>query len=251
MLAALVVGGDEALTLDQLAEAVWGAEPPVSWRKVVHGCVARLRRALGPGSVETVATGYRLAVAADEIDARRFGLLLRRCREQLDLGAPDRALFLVDEALALWRGRPLADVESWEPGRTEAGRLTESRLDAQELRLEAALRAGRHVEILAEAQARADEAPLRERRWALLARAQYRCGQQSESLASLRRVRALLHAELGVDPGAELVGLERAILRHRVAARRRSGAGQAARRRRAPGRRPGSTGRPRAGTRAR
>jgi WD40 repeat protein/DNA-binding SARP family transcriptional activator len=214
VLAALVVGGEEALSLDQLAEAVWGAEPPASWRKVLHGCVARLRRALGVDAIETVATGYRLAVAADDIDARRFDRLVRRGREQLALGDADRALFVIDEALGLWRGRPLADVEGWEPGRTEAGRLEESRLDAEELRLEAALRAGRHREILAEAHARVGEAPLRERRWALLALAQYRAGQQSESLASLRRIRALLNTELGVDPGQDLVTLERAILRH-------------------------------------
>jgi WD40 repeat protein/DNA-binding SARP family transcriptional activator len=212
VLAALVVGGAEALSLDQLAEAVWGAEPPASWRKVLHGCVARLRRALGPDAIETMPAGYRLT--ATDTDARRFDRLVRRGREQLDLGAPDRALFLVDEALALWRGRPLVDVEGWEPGRTEAGRLTESRLDAQELRLDAALRAGRHLEILAEARARAGETPLRERRWALLALAQYRAGQQSEALASLRRVRTLLDDELGVDPGDDLVALETAILRH-------------------------------------
>ena len=214
VLAALVVAGDEPLSLDQLAEAVWGDEPPASWRKVLHGCVARLRRALGAETIETVATGFRLTIAADDIDARRFDRLVRRGREQLALGAADRALFLIDEALALWRGQALIDVVDWDPGRTVAGRLEASRLDAEELRVDAALRAGRHLEILAEAQARVEESPLRERRWAMLALAQYRSGRQSEALASLRRVRTLLNAELGVDPGDELVALERAILRH-------------------------------------
>ena len=51
-----------------------------------------------------------------------------------------------------WAGAGSTSMD-WEPGRTEAGRLEDSRLDAEELRLEAALRAGRHLEILAEAQA--------------------------------------------------------------------------------------------------
>src|SRR5688572_13802002 len=53
VLAALVVCGDEALGFEQLAEAVWGGEPPASWRKVLHGCVARLRRTLGAEAIET------------------------------------------------------------------------------------------------------------------------------------------------------------------------------------------------------
>ena len=214
MLAALVVGGDEPFSVDQLAAALWGDRPPASWRKILHGCVNRLRRALGPAAIETVATGYRLAVAADDIDARRFERLVRRADDLLALKEPDPALFPLGEALALWRGRALVDVEGWEPGRVDASRLEELRLDAEELRVDAALRAGRHLEMLPEARARVAEAPLRERRWALLALAQYQAGRQSEALATLRRVRSTLLDELGVDPGNDLVALERAILRH-------------------------------------
>ena len=54
---------------------------------------------------------------------------------------------------------------------------------------------------------------MRERRWVLLALAQYRCGRQAEALASLRQVRTVLTRELGLDPGEDLVDLEQAILR--------------------------------------
>lgn len=213
VLAALVASG-EALSLDQLGEAVWSGRPPESWRKVLHGCAARLRRVLGPDAIETVPRGYRIAVAADDIDARRFEQALGRARELLVLGAADRALFLLDDALALWRGRALTELDAWEPGRVEAARLEDLRLDAEEERVEAALRAGRHLEVLAEAQARAAAAPLRERRWELLARVQYRAGRQGEALLTLRRARTVLDAELGVEPGPELGALELAILRH-------------------------------------
>ncbi|MCY1145561.1 BTAD domain-containing putative transcriptional regulator [Actinoplanes sp. Pm04-4] len=213
VLAALVAAGGDAVRPEQLAEALWGDHPPASWRKVLQGCVARLRRMLGATAIETVPPGYRLAVDAGEIDARRFERLLERARELLALDAADQALFAADAALALWRGPALPEVEAWEPGRIEAGRLAELRLEAEELRVEAALGAGRVAEVLADARAQVDAEPLRERRWALLAEAQYRSGRQGEALAGLRRARHVLNAELGLDPGPELVAVERAILR--------------------------------------
>ena len=113
----------------------------------------------------------------------------------------------------MWRGRALVELESWSPGRIEAARLEELRLDTQEVQLDAALRAGRYRDVLAELQARVAEAPLRERRWALLALAQYQAGRQGEALRTLHGGRTVLAAELGVDPGPDLVALEAAILR--------------------------------------
>ena len=117
----------------------------------------------------------------------------RAGRELLTLGEPERAAYLIGEALALWRGRALVDLEGWGPGRTEAARLEELRLDAEELGIDAAMRAGRHREVLAEAESRVAEVPLREHRWALLALAQYQAGQQGDALRTLHRARGALH----------------------------------------------------------
>ena len=136
-----------------------------------------------------------------------------RAQELLALGEPDRAAHLTGDALELWHGRALLDVESWEPGRVEARRLEELRLDAQELWIDVALRCGRHRDVLAEAQARVAEHPSREHRWALLALAQYQAGRQGDALRTLRHAREMLVRELGVDPGSEIVTLEQAILR--------------------------------------
>ena len=76
-----------------------------------------------------------------------------------------------------------------------------------------ACRAVSYREVLAEAQALVARQPLRERRWALLALAQYQAGRQGEALRTLRQARTVLATELGVDPGPELVALEQAILR--------------------------------------
>jgi DNA-binding SARP family transcriptional activator len=154
VLAALTMSGGRVVTADSLAEALWDGTPPPTWAKVVQGCVVRLRKALGPGAVVTSPTGYRLAIPADDVDSRRFESLVHRARELVVLGQPDRAAYFADEALALWRGQPLSELERWEAARAEFSRLNELRMEAEELRIEAALRSGQHRRVLAEAQSR-------------------------------------------------------------------------------------------------
>ncbi len=210
VLAALAMTPGEALSAERLADALWTGRPPTTWNKVVQGCVMRLRRLLGAQTIETLPQGYRLSLPADEVDMHRFERLLGRASELLALGEPDRARFVADEALILWRGRPLLDLVDWDAGRMEGSRLTQRWQDAQELRVEAAIKAGEQV--VAEAQLLVDREPLRERRWALLALALYRAGRQGEALRTLRQVRRVLDTQLGIEPSSELVELERAIL---------------------------------------
>jgi WD40 repeat protein/DNA-binding SARP family transcriptional activator len=213
VLAALALRPGETVGTERLADALWGERPPATWVKVIQGCVARLRKVLGAAAIETEHQGYRLVVPVEEVDAQRFERLVQRGRELLTLGEPERADHVIGEGLALWRGRALVELEGWDPARIEATRLEELRLDAQEVRLDAALRAGRYRDVLAELQARVTEEPLRERRWALLALAQYQAGRQGEALRTLHGARTVLARELGLDPGPDLVALEAAILR--------------------------------------
>ena len=212
VLSALALECREVVGGARLADALWGDEVPASWNKVVQGCVVRLRRALGSATIETHPLGYRLTLTDDDLDTRRFEHQLSRARELLALGESERSMYAADEALALWRGQPFIDVDHWEPAQVEAHRLSELHLDAEELRIDAALRSGRHREVLASARACVEAAPTRERRWELLALAQYRAGQQGDALRTLREARAVLVREVGVDPGPELVALEQAIL---------------------------------------
>lgn len=213
VLAALATRPREPLSADLLADAIWGDEPPETWTKVVQGCVVRLRKVLGPDAIETTPQGYRLTLDADEVDSLRFEHLVDRGRELLALAEPDRAAFVLDEAVGLWRGQPLAELDGWEGGRAETARLEELRLSAEELGVDAALRSGRCHEVVGRARQLVDLAPLRERRWALLALAHYQCGAQAEALQVLRDLRSTLADELGIDPGPDIVELERAILR--------------------------------------
>ena len=213
VLEALATHPGKVLSPEILAEAMWGDAVPKSWRKLVQGCIVRLRKLLGPGAIETLNTGYRLHIHVDDLDHQRFERLVGKAREHLAQGEPERTAFLVTEALALWRGPPLTGVEEWAPAQAEAERLQELRLEAEDLQTEAALRTGHHRRILGAAMTRVSEAPLRERRWALLALAQYQGGRQGDALLTLRRARTMLVQELGLDPGRELLDLEQAILR--------------------------------------
>ena len=125
VVAALAVRPGEVVSAEQLADAIWPDIPPASWAKVVQGCVARLRKVLGVYAIVTVPSGYRLAVPMDEIDAQRFERAVTRARELLAADDPERSGVVLADALSLWRGRAWDELDSWEPARIEAIRLTE------------------------------------------------------------------------------------------------------------------------------
>ncbi|MFG1817804.1 BTAD domain-containing putative transcriptional regulator [Kribbella sp. NPDC049174] len=213
VLAALVVHPGDVVSAEALAEVLWGEQPPASWAKIVQGCVVRLRKLLGSHAIETSPLGYRLSVPLDEIDAQRFERAVGRAGELLASDEAERSALVLANALTMWRGRPLSELDGWDPARIEAARLTELRHSAEELYVESALRSGQHDKVLAKAQAFVAEAPLRERRWVLLATAQYQAGRQAEALRTVRQLRTVLNRELGLDPGPDIDALEQAILR--------------------------------------
>jgi len=212
VLQALAVRPGVVVGRDSLAEAIWGENPPASWAKIIQGCIVRLRKVLGGDAIETTPHGYRLHIHVDHVDHLRFEQLIGRARELLALGEQERATYLLGEALGLWRGEPFIEISDWAPGRIELERLVELRRDAEDLRTEALLRCGRFHEVLGPAVRLVQEAPFRERRWGLLALAQYQDGRQRDALETLHRARSVVVNELGLDPGPDLISLEQAIL---------------------------------------
>ena len=135
-------------------------------------------------------------------------------RQALADGRADRAGDLLREALALWRGAPLAEF-AWAPfAQTESSRLEELHVAALEARVEADLGAGRHAELVAELRQLTSRHPWRERLHGQLMLALYRSGRQAEALEAYRRAREVLVEQLGIDPGTELQELNQAILVH-------------------------------------
>ena len=212
VLEALATRQGQPVGAEELMDALWADHPPVSAAKNLQSCIVRLRKALGASAIVTSAHGYALAVPADAVDAREFEAQAARARELLAVGEADRAAFVLEKALALWRGDPFADLPDWPPAQREAARLAQLRLEVEEMHVDALMRSGRPREVLARAHAMVRAAPLRERRWELLALAQYRAGAQGEALRTIRQLRAVLAHELGIDPSAEMVALEQSIL---------------------------------------
>jgi DNA-binding SARP family transcriptional activator/WD40 repeat protein len=214
VLSALAVRRDRAMSAEELAEALWPDGPPASWAKVVQGCISRLRRVLGADTIQTTGRGYRLGRDRYRLDVAEFEAASQRGRESTAADLPDRAVSSFDQALALWRGRPYPDLEEWDAGRLEAARLRELRLAIEEERLSVLIDAGKAGAAVEQGTVLVGEEPWRERRWAALALAQYQCDRQAEALATIRRARQALGEKLGLDPGSDLVLLERAILNH-------------------------------------
>jgi DNA-binding SARP family transcriptional activator len=103
------------------------------------------------------------------------------------------------EALALWRGRALADLENEPFAASEAGRLEERRLLAQEALIDAELELGGGAELVGELERLVAEHPFRERLVDQLMLSLYRAGRKSHALAAYQEFRqpALLRLRLG------------------------------------------------------
>jgi DNA-binding SARP family transcriptional activator len=208
---ALALAGGRPLPRHELAEAVWEGDPPDSARKGVQVLAYRLRKRVGEDLLVTEDDGYRLLVGPDAVDTVRFERLLDEARARTDARA---ALDLVDEALALWRGEPVAELGDGDLGRSARARLTGLRAAADEERFDLALALGRHLEVVADLEASLTDDRLSERRWRQLMVALYRSGRQADALRAYQRARRALVDALGVEPGAELKELEAAVIRH-------------------------------------
>jgi predicted ATPase/DNA-binding SARP family transcriptional activator len=214
LLVLLAVSAPGLVSADALVEALWPGADPASGLRSLQVTVSRLRRSLGQAGslVETLRSGYRLALERGALDADRFERLVGE-GERARGGEPAVARQLLDEALVLWRGPPLADVAFESFAQAEVSRLEELRLVALEERIEAALALGEHRLVVGELERLVGEHPARERVLDQLMRALYRCGRQTDALAAYRQARRRLDEELGLALSPELRRLEQAILR--------------------------------------
>ena len=209
----LLAHRDAAVSAERLTDGLWGEAPPATAPKALQVYVSQLRRALGPGHpIVTRGAGYAIELEPGQLDLERFDTLTDAARSARADGRLAEAAAALREALALFRGPPLADAPLLGPAASEAGRLTALRVATLEERLDLDLALGEHAAVAGELEALAAEHPYRERLHAQLMLALYRAGRQADALEAFRRVRRALVEDLGLDPGRELVRLEAAIL---------------------------------------
>src|SRR6185503_18669595 len=145
LLALFLLHPNERLTTDRLIEALWGDSPPATADKALQGHISALRKLLGPSRIRTEPGAYELEVRPGELDVERFEAAVAAARSPGD--ARERARLLLD-ALALWRGEPLADLASERFAQSDIARLQAIRLAAVEAHAEAELDLGRHAELV-------------------------------------------------------------------------------------------------------
>ena len=211
VLTVLLLEVNRAVSLDQLADRVWGEQAPRHPQNALYSYVSRLRVALSPLSdvaIRRQGSGYVLEAEPTIIDVHRFGYLVKQACAAVD----DRhALALFDEALGLWRGQPFVGMDSpWLSAMRE--NLEQQRWAAELDRNEVLLRTGQHAELVVALSTSSAAASLDERVAAQLMLALYRCGRQADALAHYQRLRERLGEELGADPSPPLQRLHQQIL---------------------------------------
>ena len=217
LLGLLAAARSRPVPAERLVDQLWGESPPPTASTSLQVHVARLRRAIEPDRsphapprvLVTSASGYVLDLPAEAVDAHRFEAEVASAAAE---PSPAARAALLEGALALWRGPAYAGLEFAPALAAESQRLEELRLSAVEQLWAARLDLGAHHEAVAELGGLVAEHPLRERLWASYVLALYRAGRQADALDAVRRVRTHLVEELGIDPGAELQRLERAVL---------------------------------------
>lgn len=214
VIALLAVHANTTVSIDRLVDGLWGEDPPPSAAKTLQTYVFLIRRQLASSGdgldagvrLVTAGQGYRLEVAADALDARRFEDLQQRARTELETD-PRFAADLLTEALALWHGPPYADL-AYEPwAEAEIDRLEELRASAFEQLAQARMALGEHEQIVSDLRRAVSELPFREQLWASLMLALYRSGRRAEALLAFRDAEEALRKELAAEPGPELQDL--------------------------------------------
>src|SRR5499427_1286440 len=148
VLAILALHGGEIVSTDYLADAVWGDAAPPTAVNTLQSHMSYLRGVLGAKTaILARPPGYVLGLPGEGTDVQVAERLLREGTQSAD---PAGAVRLLQDALALWRGRALADVAdlAWLSGQAE--RLDLLRMRIRQALSEARLAAGEHAQLVPE-----------------------------------------------------------------------------------------------------
>jgi DNA-binding SARP family transcriptional activator/Tfp pilus assembly protein PilF len=214
ILAALLLNADSVVSTDHLASLLWADGQPASAMASLYNQINRLRHDLGEAGsrIEARSPGYLFRVEPGELDVQTFAAECAAGRSALAREDWQRAADHYSAALALWRGRPLADV----PGLADHLRireLEENRWEALYRRIEADLRLGRSAALISELNTLIAEQPLREAFHGQLMLALYQSGRVAAALDVYHSLRAMLAEELGVEPSASVQDVHRSLLK--------------------------------------
>lgn len=221
LVATLVLERGGPVTTSRLVHALWGDDAPRTAHHAVQVHVSSLRREFREIGVDcpiaSSRSGYELHRAEVTVDADLFELGVADARAAVVSHSPERAVALLEDAQARWRGDAYADLPDDPRAGIERERLGSMLLDAEDEWAAARLACGSGGDLVPQLEAALAAEPLRERRAHHLMVALYRAGRGPEALDVYQRVRVDLVEQLGLEPGPLLLATERAVLMHDTA----------------------------------
>lgn len=213
VLALLLLHANRRISRDRLIEDLWDGRPPPEAIQTLQSYVSRLRRLLGlEVQISARQGGYVITMPTAALDVERFRDLTERGHRALRSAQYDEASRVLREALCLWRGEPLVDLDDIAVIRDATRRWNELHLTALSDRIEADIEQGSAKTVIGELEALVGHHPYHEQFLALHMRALYLAGRQIEALAAYRHARETLVGRYGIEPSEQLRTLERAIL---------------------------------------
>lgn len=223
VLALLVIRRNKVVPIAELEEELWEGTPPKSSATAIQTYIMGLRKMIATNRkmdrqdvakriLITQGNGYTLHLASELVDVSKYEDLAARGSIELADNRPGEAAWLFREALSLWSGEPLSDIDAGRALDLEVTRLNMSRATALELRINADLRLGRHYELLGELTFLAELDSYNETLQAQLLVALHRSGRRIQALAAYQRFRQALVEEFGLEPSHNLRDLHQAIL---------------------------------------
>ncbi|MGI3229951.1 BTAD domain-containing putative transcriptional regulator [Streptomyces sp. GTA36] len=224
LLAALAYDVGRPVSLDALVHRVWDGDPPGSPLNSLYANATRLRRHMrevlaGNGSAPAInrrSRTYTLEADPETVDWHRFQCLVAQARslsEDADGTDCARALSLLRQAEALWRGEPLAGLGGlWAEG--VRATLQAKRVEATVVRMALELRMGHFADVIGELAELVALRPTDEVLVGQLMIASHGRGLHADALRHYADLRHRLREELGSEPGPELAGIHELILSH-------------------------------------
>lgn len=218
LLAALLLHANQVISTDRAMDLLWEGDPPPSATANIRSYCLRLRRALGdpscPAGSRLVTRRARIMIEVrpGELDLADFESRAAAGRAAANEGALTKAARLLAQAIDSWRGPVAADLPRGAGLAALLAALDDQRGDVVEELTRIRLALGQHQELVPALRRQVAANPLRERLWAMLMIAQYRCGDAAGALTTYGRARSAIAAHLGVEPSLELAATHRAVL---------------------------------------
>lgn len=205
VLGLLILHREAGVWPSTIADLIWPTTKPASAKSIVHAYVSNIRQFLGSqteGSLSVVMSGsqYFLRASCDyDVDSEISRTLAREGDAASASGADDRALYYYCQAIALWRGPTLADIDQLRD------HFTVVNLDTMrtELILKCSYIDG-GIKMVGLLRELCNLEPFNELLHARYMVALVSCGLRADAVRVFEELRSRLDAELGIYP-AEVV----------------------------------------------